>query len=217
MKTGVVIGTYGTPGYVGLQLESLRRFASTVPVLIHDDSSGRREELARLAVEYGAGLKSTRQHKGHVQGDIAVFVEGLRWAKKNGLDYLVKISRRFVLISPWMTEFNRAISIGPQPATLGAADVGFRWRLRTEFLGLRVKDWYPLIPCISTCKIGPVETFMASLADLFGGFTCLSFLGESRVIDNGKFLWYNFASPKRYAQQGRGWGLRYEEKEFPTK
>lgn len=204
LKCGIVVSTFGTPAFVGLQLESARRFAADRPILIHDDCSAD-AELSRLAHQYGAELQSTPHRLGHCRGDVAAYSAGIRWGETYGLDYIIKISRRFVLIRPWLPQFNEIAA--NKPATIGAADSAFGWYLRTEFLGMRISDWKGQLSAITSYASGHVEDFLGNLSKLFGHFAAFPFLGRTRYEDNGNFLWYNFADEPRYSEQAKRWGI----------
>jgi hypothetical protein len=128
MKLGIVISTFGTPAFIALQLESARRFAPGVPVLIHDDCSGD-AELPRLTLQYGAEFQNTPCRLGHYGGDLAAYLAGIRWGEQQGFDYIIKISRRFVPIRHWLPQFCGIAANGPE--TIGAGDTAFGWYLRT--------------------------------------------------------------------------------------
>lgn len=211
MSLCIVISTYSTPAFIALQLESAKRFAPGVPVLIYDDFS-RDPELRQLANRYGAELWSTPIRRGHYRGDLAAYVAGLSFAEQRGRNYVVKISRRFVPVEPWLEEF-REITNG-HPPTIGAKDVAFNWYLRTEFIGLYKYEWRKQLPAIANYKDGYIEDFMGGLSKELGPYAAMPFLGDTRYEDNGNFLWYNFATPERYAEQAREWGLDYQPSDF---
>lgn len=201
---GIVISTYGTPAFVRLQLESAKRFAPNSPVMVHDDCSGD-TELPRLASLYGSKFISTPARMGHCAGDIHSRISGIRRGSELGLDYVIKISRRFVLIKDWVPELIKLTQ--DQPKTVGASDDAFGWKLRGEFVGMRTPDWLPMLSALDSYKSGHVEEFILEVSKSLGIFKSFPFLGSSRAIDNGNFLWYNFASPERYCDQAKLWGI----------
>lgn len=210
---GLVIGTFASPGFVALQLESARRFAPGMPVLIHDDCSPN-TQLASLANRYGAELVSTTESRGHYEGDMAAVVNGLIWARTEGLPYLVKLSRRFIPIVPWVPEF---LSLAAKnPPTIGASDLAFGWSLRTEFVGFHVDSWLPLLDDLKAYRgnNGHVEDVMASHAARLGPVALFDFLGVSRVVNNDNFLWHSFTDEEQYAAQAMHWGLPLASSEF---
>lgn len=212
-SVGLVVATFGAPGFVALQLESAKRFAPGLPVMIHDDCSGS-QGLFPLAQRYGATLVTTPGRLGHVVGDLSSFVAGIEWGQSLGLDYVVKVSRRFVPVAAWLPEF--LLLMADRPPTIGAPDRAFNWPLRTEFLGLRVDDWAALVPRLKEYAGGHIEGFMGRLAESLGPTEPLPFLGPSRAVDQGRFLWYNFAGARRYAALATDWGLPYGPNDFNT-
>jgi len=106
-RVAVVVGTYGAVPYVHLQLESWRRLTSDVRLLVHDDCSKYRNELAALCAQYGAEYFSpdTRiNDRGAYAGDHNAFLTGLKWADQFHVDILVKLSRRFLPTLPWVVQ-----------------------------------------------------------------------------------------------------------------
>ncbi|NBR91083.1 MAG: hypothetical protein EBS68_14460, partial [Rhodobacteraceae bacterium] len=99
---GVVIGTYSAVPYIHLQLESLRRFHPGTPCLVVDDGSPQREELEKLCAEYGAEFIGRKKRMNHARGDMQAFIEGHAWAQRRGLGLLVKFSRRWLPVTPWI-------------------------------------------------------------------------------------------------------------------
>src|SRR5260221_9444993 len=101
-SVGVVIGTYGSPCYVHLGLELLRRNLGNVPVLVHDDASFEtdpdgHETFRRGCERYGAGFSFNHRAIGHMKGDFTAFHAGWEWAAPGrGFDLLVKFSPRFI-------------------------------------------------------------------------------------------------------------------------
>jgi hypothetical protein len=106
MDVAVVIGTCGTPWWVHMGLESLRRHCSGVPCLVHDDSSPAAPALQQLCAEYGATFVSTPNNLGPLAGDLAAFVAGFDWCPADHT--LVKLSRRFVPLCDWRPSLTAA-------------------------------------------------------------------------------------------------------------
>lgn len=101
-RIAVVIGTYGTPHFVHLHLESLRRNEPNIAgVLVHDDCSIHGNAIRMLCKTYGVEFATTAQRVGSFFGDMQAIAEGLRFAQRNKADVLVKFSRRFLPLLPW--------------------------------------------------------------------------------------------------------------------
>lgn len=206
MGEGIIITTYGTPAFVHLQLESVKRFAPCAKVLVYDDCSGdkRLKELAEL---YEAEYISTETKQGHYIGDLKSYEYGLNWASNNRFKYLTKISRRFLPITCW-TDI-------PEGTTIGSPDIAFKWKLRTEFISFNVLAWKGF-KAPNEIK-GFVEDYMYNEAKQRGDITWFSWLGNSRAFNNDNFLWYNFAKPADYLAKAIEWGITgYTEIDFNT-
>jgi hypothetical protein len=105
-KVGVTLAVAGNPSFLHLHLASLRRYCGDLPVLVHDDCSADRGELLRLCREYNADFQTSNRHVGGVtngyHGDLAAMYGGIAWGERNGLDLVVKFSRRFVPLHNWL-------------------------------------------------------------------------------------------------------------------
>lgn len=139
-KIGLSIGTYASPGYVHLQLESVKRFNPEVKVLVHDDCSPVGPYLRKLCEEYDADFTSTESQRVPTVGDMGAFAAGLRWSTVNNLDITVKISRRFILAKPWA---NGLIEIfqNMQYPTVSGACAWYGFGFRSELVAMHTKSW----------------------------------------------------------------------------
>ena len=135
MNLGIVVGTRGTPAFIHLHLEISKRLYPE-KILVVDDDSSESETIQNLCEEYTAdflpkiGLKSNfndgvhkvcinckqekltindicQQCNRHFLGDIGLTASGLRWAKNNNIELLVKFSRRFIPLYDWRQELLR--------------------------------------------------------------------------------------------------------------
>jgi hypothetical protein len=160
---GVVYGTYGSTAYVELQLEALRKYNPLIPVLVHDDCSSRFKELMKLSSRYDTDLHYSTIKAGNSDlGDLCVFVQGLLWAKKKGLDILVKISRRWVTIKPWVDKL-KAIAYTTQFPTYSSFCTYFKLGFRTEVIALGVQPWFSsgfVEETLATISRGKVESIV---------------------------------------------------------
>jgi hypothetical protein len=139
-SVGLVIGTYGAVPYIHLQLESLRRFHPGTPCLVVDDFSPQREQLAGLCREYGAEFCTNSKRLGHVAGDMNAFCKGHAWANERKLEYLVKFSRRWIPVVPWIDEFVRVARATGAPTLNNRCEFhGFGFR--SECVGMHVPTW----------------------------------------------------------------------------
>jgi glycosyltransferase involved in cell wall biosynthesis len=138
-KIAVVIGTYGSPAYIRLQLESRKRFWPDAPVLIHDDDSPERDELMRICNEYGALYYSPSKRSENV-GDMAAVVKGIDWAHEISCDIVVKISRRFIIIHEWLDAF-RTLAYSTQYPTYAGHCAEYLYPCRSECVAFHVDSW----------------------------------------------------------------------------
>jgi hypothetical protein len=85
---GLIIGTFAAVPYVHLALEAWKRNYREIPVLVHDDSSPKYEELRVLCASYGASFLSNSKRGRWSVGDMSTYVDGLDWARERKLDLL---------------------------------------------------------------------------------------------------------------------------------
>lgn len=94
MKYGFVIGTYGSLPSVDLNISNIKHFFGDVPILINDDASD--VNFSKLVASRKCSLHVNNKKYGHVLGDLSAFVNGLKWARHNNIDVLIKISRKLL-------------------------------------------------------------------------------------------------------------------------
>ena len=240
-KIGLVIGTYGALAYVQLQLEARQRLYPHIPMLVHDDGSPQSDELSRLCADYGADFESAAERSKHQHGDLLAIIGGFLWAKANGVDLLVKMSRRFVPLINWTEELAR-LAMESQYATYSSWTTTWNFGFRTECVGFAVKVWMDLAlvdhmrrKYLSGSSL-LVEQFVHDLARVAAGCNCIDaldfdnrvgerpyerngyvvwdFIGDDRASPNGRFLWHNSAELSEYFRLSKKWGLRWEEEDF---
>lgn len=145
LKIGVVIGTYGAVPYIDLGLHYLKNVNGIQHILIHDDCSNKQEELKQIAKNYNVDFYSTPKNMWHKScigsiGDQNCFYEGLKWAKKNNLDILVKFSRRLIPCYKWIDSLKELI-INSNGSTFGSYCTKDLFDMRTECLAMNVNVW----------------------------------------------------------------------------
>lgn len=238
---GLVIGTFAAVPYVHLQLEARRRLYPAIPMLVHDDCSPKAGELKELCDEYGAEFEQNMARSPACKGDLSAFAGGLIWAKEQGLDVLVKLSRRFLPMVDWTGSLS-LLAVEAQYATYCAWTTSFNFGFRSECVGLSVKEWFEhrLIHEIAQRIIAPgepfVEGFLHSLARRAAAFNCKAareydkrigprpsdkdgyavwdFMGTDRRQRTEHYLWHDWARPEEYYALGKGWGLPYRYEEY---
>lgn len=236
---GVVIGTYGALPYIHLQLESLRRFHPGMPCLVVDDGSPQREQLAALCREYGADFVGRFKRMGHVPGDMQAFIEGHAWAQKLGLGLLVKLSRRWVPIAPWLNEAERLWWTSRAP-TLNASCTFHNYGFRSECVAMDVAAWQKADALkvvrehIAACANHPpdldcgasgvlvehiIHVAAKAAKDVAGwagplNYTLWPWMGTSRAGLIEGVLWHETSRASVYHATGAAWGLRYAAADY---
>jgi hypothetical protein len=239
---GLVIGTYASVPYIHLQLEARQRFYPNVPTLVHDDCSGRSEELFHLCREYGCDFESNSRRMPATLGDLSVFLGGLKWAEERGIDLLLKVSRRWIFLVDWTADLI-ALAFASQRATYSNYTETFGFGFRTECVGLAVKLWgtpeiyRPLIERIRRGEELFVESYLHHLAVLLDqslsteahrwrlrhpmtsdrqGYSAWPLMGTDRVQPRvpANYLWHDAHTPHDYAQQAASWELPYTATDF---
>jgi hypothetical protein len=144
IKVGAVIGTYGCIPQIDLQLHWLKE-NGIEDVLVHDDCSNEANGLKKLCDRYEVDFYTTPKNMFHKAcvgsiGDQDCFYEGLRWAKRNGIDVLVKFSRRLIACYRWIDDFKKLVkeSDGVTFSSYCSKDP---FPIRTECFGMNVNAW----------------------------------------------------------------------------
>jgi hypothetical protein len=145
LKIGVVIGTYGATPYVDLGLHYLKNVNEIDKILVHDDCSPEKDKLKKLCDDYGVDFYSTNEnmfHKGCIGsiGDQNCFFEGLKWAKENKLDILIKFSRRLIPCYRWVDDFKKLV-LKSDGLTFSSYCERDLFPIRTECMAMNVNAW----------------------------------------------------------------------------
>lgn len=146
---GVVVGSFGMPSAVQLNVAAIRHFnGNNIPILVHDDSTPpARDPCGYFQQKHDFDFYSTPHQLGHIPGDISCFTTGLEWAERLGLKYLVKLSQRFLFTKrDWLAARSKeSEEFGIITASQNNAIHGIRpWGydgIRTECVMMRVQDW----------------------------------------------------------------------------
>jgi hypothetical protein len=229
-KVGLVISTFGAPQYVELALAVRQRLYPDTPTLVHDDASHRSADLSSLCSRYGVDFETTSSRLGHPMGDLCGIVGGLRWAEERGIDLLVKMSRRFIPLTNWVTGLTDLASTTQYP-TYSNVCRHFGLPIRSECLAMAVGEWRsPEIEgeitrlMLHTSGRFMPEDFIANLAWKLDarkcttgrkwtegkfdyGFALWDLVCPSRVEKCRSHLWYSANGPEDYAGLARNLGL----------
>lgn len=148
MTSGIVIGSFMQPSCVRLNIRAIRHTCGDVPILIHDDGSPARThwQLCRIAAREGVHIcQPVCRRVGHAGGDIAALAAGLAWAASLGIDYLCKLSQRFIIhgIPNWLQDVAVRLSASGAPIACRrpCGEGVARFPLRSEFYLVDVKMW----------------------------------------------------------------------------
>lgn len=145
LKIGVVIGTCGAIPYIDLGLHYLKNVNSIDKILVHDDCSPEKDDLKKLCDSYNVDFYSTKKNMWHKScvgslGDQNCFYEGLKWAKENNLDILIKFSRRLVPCYRWIDDFKELV-LKSDGITFSSYCEKDKFPIRTECIAMNVNAW----------------------------------------------------------------------------
>ena len=240
-RIGLVVGTFAALPYVHLHLEARRRLYPDVPMLLHDDCSPQTAQLETLCASYGVEFASTTHRFPPCKGDLSAIASGLTWGRDRSLDIVVKMSRRFLPLKPWVEDL-AALAMRSQYATYSSWTTTFSFGFRSECLGLAIKEWFHLglfdeiVEAICDEEKVFVEGFVhrlarhaairnTSAARAFDasvgprprdrdGYAVWPFMGTDRCARAENFLWHDWATAGDYAAQARRFDLPYEAEDF---
>lgn len=153
IPAGVVIGSYGLPQLIKLQLRLLRAHCGDVPILVCDDCTpgnslvpdrgSKFAELLQICHAHGAALWSSPDRLGHVGGDLASYYLGIQWARALGLDVLCKLSQRLLIDIPgWLaSSASGLLASGHATGCQSCYEGPHRLPLRTECILFDTRRW----------------------------------------------------------------------------
>jgi len=225
-KIGIVIGSYGWPSLVELQIKIIRKVCGDIPILISDDCSdgcslypdehsdyNRLKELTNKY--YGVSFWPNAVRSGHCAGDLTVFVKGLTWAKQHNLEYLVKISRRFLCEVPYWIQYwtHRLIEDTNNISIQRRLDTV--WQLHTQVAILKTNTWFSCIHDLMTPHLNPeitgkyVEHLIQEIIDKrFGGrYSPLGILSKEPTRKDPEVIWYQKNTLEDYIRCFNKYGL----------
>lgn len=156
---GVVIGSFGMPSVVALNVAAIRASNPDARILVYDDATPSERDptgfFQRQSTHTGQSTHADgfEFHQacvshGHIGGDVRAFTTGLQWASSLGLKYLVKLSQRFIIHAPpgWLARTchfaeTEQVITASQKAMHGSIRPWGDEGIRTECMLLRVADW----------------------------------------------------------------------------
>ena len=168
---------------------------------------------------------------GHSKGDISVFLQGLLWAKGHQLDLLVKLSRRFLPLTPWVDGLAR-LAHETQHHTFSneCKDSGLDFQMQA--LGMHVDSHYAMLPeyfrgvendpglveayihqqiaqKIPNCPLDRVP----SHESLHKGYATWTLLGN-RLERGASAYWHQTHGKSEYQELATSWGLALRAADF---
>jgi hypothetical protein len=216
---GIVIGSYGMPSTVALNVSAIRHFnCERVPILVHDDCT----PSLFPSLPANVDLSRTPSPQGHIAGDVSAFITGLEWAKSHNLSYLVKLSQRFIFTQPeWVArslqqaEAEGAITMGQPPAFGGKSPWPRACAIRSECVLMRVDAWarddvyqalrqYPHTPEMS------IRGVAASLVHPGQSMVRWRQFGPDKVQRRHDVLWHDADPEEAYHHLAQALGVSLE-------
>jgi hypothetical protein len=160
MKAGLVIGSFGMPDFVALQLKVARIICGDVPTLIADDGSPQVNELRKVSRQFKVPVNPNIRRQGHHEGDLSAFRKAILWGHRMGLSHVWKVSQRFIPLVPnWVRPFE-GIACGRKGSIL-----------RTECIGLCVNSLYPILNQFDKVEPGQyTENKLDEVLSKFGNY-----------------------------------------------
>lgn len=217
VSVGVVLGHWSLAPLIELQIRVIRDLCGPIPILVNDDRSPEphQSQLQEICSRLGVELTySGRKRIGHAGGDLGAFYNGLRWAVKNKLHTLVKLSQRFVITRPrWAQEVASELLTSKSPTLSNACLEGvIALPLRSEAVALRVADWdredvyRKLRP--RTISPYPAEGVVADAAAIAGSLGIWSLLGGvQRCSRTADVVWHTSNNENEYRDLAARYGI----------
>lgn len=242
----VAIGSYGQPSALELQAKTIRANCGDVPILVSDDHS---EDYFRpeQGPEYGQRIKqrildvceregmiyrdTAPERIGHAGGDLGSFYHGLIHARNNDIEYVCKLSQRFIIDIPgWLEKTCRTMrkyhgKYGTHTATHPCSYGGrHHFHMRTECVFMHVPTWtQPHILVHLTPRVlhgRAAEWIVNDQRSKLGGVQLgPTFYGEDRQVEYAGVAWKDVLPINRrnepYYQMAAKYGVELGE-EFNT-
>lgn len=161
---GIVLGTYGLPQLARLQILTLADSQPGTPILIADDGSGQDEAFYELESAFPhVTYWPSPERRGHYAGDLSAVWKGLHWAKSTGLQYLCKLSQRFIWLQPgWLTRGVERLHRSGKPILMQRClDNRVNLYIRSECVIYSVPEWSAILDRFDRQKLGnPTELYL---------------------------------------------------------
>lgn len=229
LKYGVVLGSYGYPRLIELQIVLIKHHCGNVPIRVIDDCSdgygptpvpgSKFATLVEICNRHEVTLRTSGPERlGHSGGDLAVFWHGIQWAYDHGLDVVAKFSQRFLLDMPlWLQNGTlELLETGLPIASQACTDHGWRFDLRTEACLLDVTQWHraDILNHLFPRRVEAVAEAVLwhDVRDRLGGrFHPWSILPIDRSQKTPGIYWHSSETVTEYHQLARRHNLNLDE------
>jgi hypothetical protein len=215
-SVGVVIGTYNMPNIIQLQIAAIRRHCGEIPIVVSDDCSDGFCATPNSTTPYGQLIEIVSRENavylwpntsriGHAGGDMSAFWKAIIWGKMVGLDFVFKLSHRFVIDTPQWAQGGAQTLLASGLSTLGRSCTYHHWHIRTEAVGMRVDRWHrPDILCHLTPRRISWPTEMViwdDIRDRLEGTLCeWALMSPARPVAKSGVYFREANSPQQYRE-----------------
>jgi len=100
MKFAACLGSYALPHFVDLNIRWLKAVFGNIPILVSDDKSYESAKIKAVTAAHGCSYYQSRERRGHFGGDVQAIVNAITFGQQTGADISIKISQRFLILSP---------------------------------------------------------------------------------------------------------------------
>lgn len=139
--------TYGSPALIDLQLHYMTRFSDKSDIVVCDDCSSD-NRLSEVCSRYGVELVTLpAKSAGADIGDLNLLVLAMELANERGYDYLLKVSRSFIIMESPFYSLEHIIEQS-DGNTFSNKVARFNYGFNTACICYRVRDWVKLLPDI---------------------------------------------------------------------
>lgn len=141
--------TCGTPAYIDLQLHNLKKYEDQSDFIVCDDNSNDKK-LTEVCSKYNVPLiVPDKSGPSHDIGDLRLLLFSFRYAIENNYEYLLKVSRSFIMFDTPYRSLNWLIDES-DGNTFSNKVTRFNYGFNTACICYKVKDWIPNIPTIES-------------------------------------------------------------------
>lgn len=224
-RAGIVIGCYGWPRLVEVQIRTIRETCGNVPILVADDCSPKSWEIMQVCGRFeNVSFSDNGRRMGHYAGDLSVFRRGVLWARELKLTTLVKLSQRMLMIQPgWLDALTPLLSQCETVVSPCLEPRGNKWvdlYCRTEAVAMRMDGWgrddvIDLLHGEQLVNATELRINHIIVAKFDGRRLAWPGLAAKRVEPAAGTIWHCSHGPSAYTQHAGRFGLVMDE-DFST-